>query len=186
MRSNGPARQSVLVLSDLPHRQLAEYAARVENLGFDGIWYADERFYHEPYIGLAVIAGATSQIFLGPGVTDPRSRHPALTAAAINSLNELSGGRAILGVGAGKSGFHNLGLTRRKSAVAIREAVAVIDGLLNGQRVSQEGEVVFIDDGEMKVPAAPVPICVAANGPTHIGSRGCRSRQGDDPALSIA
>ncbi len=165
MTSGGSARHSVLVLSDLPHEELAAYARHVESLGFDGIWYADERFYHEPYIGLTVIASATERIFLGPGVTDPRSRHPALTAAAINSLNELSGGRAVLGVGAGKSGFHNLGLTRKNSAVAIREAVRVIDGLLNRRQMTQEGQVVFIKDGAMKVPAAPVPICVAANGP---------------------
>ena len=71
---------SVLVLSDTSHRDLMNHAAWVESLGFDCYWYADERFYHEPYVGLAAIALATSTIRLGPAVGDPKTRHPALIA----------------------------------------------------------------------------------------------------------
>lgn len=165
-------RHSVLMLANLPHAELADYAAHIEDLGYDGIWYADERFFHEPYVGLSVIAAATERVFLGPGVTDPRSRHPGLTAAAINSINELSGGRAILGIGAGKSGFHNLGLSTARSAQAIGEAVTVIRRLLNGESVTMDGEVVFLQDAALRVDAAPVPICVAANGPLTLRTAG--------------
>lgn len=172
MNTSSTMRHSVLMLSSLPHGQLASYSRHIEEIGYDGIWYADERFYHEPYVGLAVIAAATDRIFLGPGVTDPRSRHPGLTAAAINSINELSGGRAALGIGAGKSGFHNLGLSTAKSAQAIREAVTVIRGLLLGEEVSLHGDVVSIQDAAMRVAASPVPICVAANGPMTLRTAG--------------
>lgn len=158
-------RHSVLMLSDLPHAELGTYASDIESAGFDGIWYADERFFHEPYVGLAVIAGATTNVFLGPGVTDPRTRHPGLTAAAMNSINELSQGRAVLGLAAGKSGFHNLGLTTDRSAQAIREATIVIRQLLAGEEVTLHGDVVYIDRARMRVEANPVPICIAANGP---------------------
>ena len=165
-------RHSVLLLSDLPHAELADLARWVENRGFDGIWYADERFYHEPYVGLAAIAMSTEKIFLGPGVTDPKSRHPGLTASAINSINEMSGGRALLGIGAGKSGFHNLGLTTARSAVGIKEAVVAIRRLLEGERVTLDGEVVYLDDAGMRVDSEPVPICVAANGPLTLRTAG--------------
>ncbi len=172
MTFNGATRHSVLALSDLPHAELFSYAGQIESLGFDGLWYADERFYHEPYVGLTVIAAATSRIFLGPGVTDPRSRHPALTAAAINSINEVSGGRAVLGLGAGKSGFSNLGISRQKSAVALEEAALVIRSLLAGETASLDGKVVSINDAQMKVPAEPVPVCIAANGPLTLEAAG--------------
>jgi 5,10-methylenetetrahydromethanopterin reductase len=56
-------------------------------------------------------------------VTDPFSRHPALTAMAIATLDEVSGGRGILGIGAGISGFAELGLYRSKPARAICETI---------------------------------------------------------------
>lgn len=155
----------ILLLSDLPHSELADVSRHIEHLGYDAIWYADERFFHEPYIGLAVIAGATDRVRIGPAVADPRTRHPALVAAAMNSLAELSGGRAVLAYGAGKSGFHNLGLTTAKSATAMREGIGVIRSLLSGQEATLDGEVITIDAARMRVSAAQVPICVAANGP---------------------
>jgi 5,10-methylenetetrahydromethanopterin reductase len=156
---------SVLVLSDLPHRELMDHATWVESLGFDCYWYADERFYHEPYVGLAAIALATETMRIGPAVGDPKTRHPALVAAAMNSLNELSGGRAILGFGAGSSGFHNLGLSRSRAARAMREGIDIIDRLLDGQTVTLDGEVIQIKDAKMLVKSTRVPISVAANSP---------------------
>ncbi len=106
----GSVRAGVLLNAEHEHQRLIAYARRAEELGFQTLWYADERFYREPYVGLAACALATSRIRLGPAVTDPYTRHPALTAAAIASLDELSGGRAVLGYWAGLSGFHNLGI----------------------------------------------------------------------------
>jgi 5,10-methylenetetrahydromethanopterin reductase len=156
---------SVLVLSDLPHRELITYAQFVESLGFDCFWYADERFYHEPYVGLAAVAMATTRIRLGPAVADPKSRHPALVAAAINSLNELSGGRSILGFGAGASGFHNLGIGRDRAALSMREGIEVIEQLLLGEPTTLHGETTYINAAAMLVSTQSVPISVAANSP---------------------
>lgn len=156
---------AVLLLSDMGHDELGTYAKHIEDLGYDGIWYADERFFHDPYVGLAVIAAATEKLFLGPGVADPRTRHPAIVAMGMNSIQELSGGRAILGFGAGKSGFHNLGLTTNNSAQAMREAIDVIRSLLANEKTTLHGEVIEIDSARMRVEPLEVPICVAANGP---------------------
>src|SRR5262249_47885257 len=70
-----------------------------EAWGYDYFWHADERFFRDVYANLAVCALETSRIKLGTGVTDPYSRHPALTAMGIATIDELSGGRAVLGIG---------------------------------------------------------------------------------------
>jgi 5,10-methylenetetrahydromethanopterin reductase len=92
---------------------------------------ADERFYREVYSCLGQIAANTAKVLVGPCVTDPFARHPALTAMAIATLDEISGRRAILGIGAGISGFAELGIDRRKPARAIHRAEHVF------RRVSQ-------------------------------------------------
>src|SRR4051794_18965122 len=110
-----------------------EYAHHIEDLGLGTLWYADERFYREPYVGLAACALATSRLLLGTCVTDPYTRHPALTAAAIASLDELSNGRAVLGLGAGISGYNNLGITLERPAIRLREAITMVRRLLAGE-----------------------------------------------------
>jgi 5,10-methylenetetrahydromethanopterin reductase len=106
-------------------------------------------------------------VLLGPCVTDPFARHPALTAMAIATLDEISGGRGILGIGAGVSGFAELGIDRRKPARAIREAIELIRALLRGETADFDGEVIAFDHGRLSFspPRSEVPIYVASNGP---------------------
>jgi 5,10-methylenetetrahydromethanopterin reductase len=157
-------RTGLLILPSRPARTLANLAARAETLGYDDVWLADERFFREVYSVLALAAAATTRIRLGPGVTDPYSRHPALTAMAIATLDDISAGRAILGIGAGVSGFKELGISADRSAVAIREAVELIRGLLAGQTVTVKGEQVSFDGGRLDfTPArATLPVYVAS------------------------
>ena len=157
-------RTGLLLLPSRPVAELVDLAVSAERLGYDDFWLADERFFREVYTILGLAAARTSRIRLGPGVTDPYSRHPALTAMAIATLDEVSGGRAILGLGAGVSGFRELGIDAARSAVAIREAVTLIRGLLAGQTVTLKGEQVSLDDGRLDVraPRADVPIYVAS------------------------
>src|SRR2546425_9897016 len=107
--------------------------------GYDDFWLADGRFFREVYACLTFCALRTRRMRLGPCVTDPFSRHPALTAMAIATLDEISGGRAVLGLGAGVSGFRELGIDAARSAVAIREAVELIRRLLAGQSGTGKG-----------------------------------------------
>jgi 5,10-methylenetetrahydromethanopterin reductase len=157
----------LLLLGDSPVAQLVERARLAEANGYDAVWVADERFYREVYSCLGQLAAHTTTVLLGPCVTDPFARHPALTAMAIATLDEISGGRAILGIGAGISGFAELGIERRKPAQAIREAIDVISALLRGETVDYRGEVVSFNQGRLSF--APVrtrvPVYVASNGP---------------------
>jgi 5,10-methylenetetrahydromethanopterin reductase len=160
-------RIGLLMLGDAPVQVMSERARLAEAVGYDVVWVADERFYREVYSCLTHFAGHTSKVLLGPCVTDPFSRHPALTAMAIATLDEVSGGRAILGIGAGISGFAELGIHRRKPARAIGEMIEVIRALLRGGSVDFHGEVIKLDQGRLNFTPhrSAIPIYVASNGP---------------------
>jgi 5,10-methylenetetrahydromethanopterin reductase len=152
------------LLPDRPLADLARAAAHAESAGLDAIWVPDERFFRDVYVTLTAIAAATTRVQLGPCVTDPFVRHPALTAMAIGTLQEASGGRAVLGIGAGISGFAALGISQRHTAPAIREGVALIRDLLASGQADLDGKVVKFH-GRLDFRAASVPIYVAGRGP---------------------
>ena len=157
----------LLMLGNVPVAQMVERAKLAEANGYDALWVADERFYREVYSTLAIIAQHTRRVKLGTCVTDPFARHPALTAMAIATLDEICDKRAILGIGAGISGFVELGVERKKPAVAIREAIEVVRALLKGESVDFHGDVVSFNNGKLsfKPVRADIPVYVASNGP---------------------
>jgi 5,10-methylenetetrahydromethanopterin reductase len=157
----------LLLLGDAPVAQLVARARLAEANGYTAVWVADERFYREVYSCLGQLAANTAEVLLGPCVTDPFARHPALTAMALATLDEISGGRAVLGIGAGISGFAELGIERRKPARAIREAIELIRALLRGEIVDYRGEVVAFSRGRLsfRPPRPAIPVYVASNGP---------------------
>jgi 5,10-methylenetetrahydromethanopterin reductase len=157
----------LLILGNAPIERMLERVKLAEDNGYDTAWLADERFYREVYSCLTYFAQRTSRVKVGPCVTDPYARHPALTAMAIATLDEISDRRAVLGIGAGISGFAELGIDRKKPARAIREAIELIRMLLRGEKVTYKGEVIQFTEGKLSF--APVrseiPIYVASNGP---------------------
>jgi 5,10-methylenetetrahydromethanopterin reductase len=167
-----PLTTGLLLLPSHPAGRLAEIAQLAERTGYDYLWLADERFFREVYASLTLCALRTERIMLGPCVTDPYSRHAALTAMAIATLDEISGQRAVLGIGAGVSGFRELGIAREKSGVALREAVEVIRRLLAGETVTYKGQVVRVDGAHLdfKPVRRDVPMYIASQ-----RSVGCRA-----------
>src|SRR5204862_7182510 len=92
-----------------PHR-VAELAARVEEWGFAGLLVADSQNLNaDVWVELALAAAATRRIALGPGGTNPLTRHLAVTASAAATLQRDSGGRAVLGIGRGDSAVTQIG-----------------------------------------------------------------------------
>jgi 5,10-methylenetetrahydromethanopterin reductase len=160
------------MLPTLEPARLADIAELAEGVGYDDFWLADERFFREVYACLTLCALRTRRIRLGPCVTDPYSRHPALTAMAIATLDEISGGRALLGIGAGVSGFRELGIEASRSAVALREAVELIRRLLTGEVVTVNGREIAFSDGRLDfMPMrSDVPIYIASQ-----RAGGCRA-----------
>jgi 5,10-methylenetetrahydromethanopterin reductase len=150
-----------------PLDELVALAVEAEQLGCDTVWVNDDRLQKDVFTVLAAIALRTRDLRLGPGVTNPYSRHPALLATAIATLDELSGERAMLGLGAGGTNHAPLGIERRAPALALREAIAIVRGLLAGQVVTVEGRVLHAHAAQLDFapPRANVPLYVGTRGP---------------------
>src|SRR6185436_615675 len=91
-------------------RASARAAKEAEDAGWDGFLVVDsQNLSGDAYVALAMAANATSRIGLGPGVTNSVTRHAAVTACAIASVNRIAQGRAVLGIGRGDSALAHLG-----------------------------------------------------------------------------
>ncbi len=165
---------SVMNLAHYPPERLIRLARLQEELGYDVFWYTDERFYREVFGGLTLAAVNTRRIQLGTMVTDPYVRHPAVTAMGIATLDELSGGRAVLGVGAGLTGFSEMKIERRKPTQAMREMVTVIRQLMTGAVVDFDGRVIQLARGHLgfQPVRAQVPVYIASNGASGLALAG--------------
>jgi 5,10-methylenetetrahydromethanopterin reductase len=154
-----------------PLKKVVATAKLAEELGFEHVVHADQRFAGEKdvFVTLAADALNTSRVKLGPCVSDPFSRIPALLAVAIASLDELSGGRAVLGLGAGGSGFAQLHLERKHVNQALRETIVMIKALLAGDIVNFDGELFKLTDAQLKFDVRPgIPIYLATRSPMNL------------------
>jgi 5,10-methylenetetrahydromethanopterin reductase len=158
-------RWGVASLIEHPMPELAARAREYEALGYTDVWVPDERLLRNVYVSLATIASATTRIGLGPAVTNPYTRHPAHTAAAIATIDELSGGRATLAFGAG-GGLDAYGIKRANPVQTLREAVQIVHLLMRGETASYQGEVFSLGATQLDfTPVRPVPVYLAARGP---------------------
>jgi len=141
-------------------RTAVEDARLAEAHGFSLYGVADSQsVFRELYATLAMCAQATSRIRLGPTVTNPITRHPAVTAAAIATVDEIAPGRAMLGVGSGDSAILNLG-ERPVTLGGLREYVEAVRALLARREADWRGR-----RARLTWPERPVPLYLAAEGP---------------------
>ncbi len=182
-------RQAELLTAIRPRTQKAvEYAQRAEDAGWHGIGILDnQNLCGDIYVSLALAASATERLQLSTDVTNPVTRHPAVTAGAIASIQEASEGRAVLGIGRGDSALAFVG-----HAPAY---VRVLDSYLKALQAYLTGSSVAFDDlthcrglappvDTLKLADTPadsrlrwlnaqdkkVPVAVAASGPRVIGT----------------
>ena len=159
-------RLGVLLNAEYSAAELIRLGVLAEELGYRSLMYVDVRFHRECYIGLASVAVHTKRILLATGVTDPYSRHPAITAAAVATLDELSDGRAGLGLGLGGAGFKELGIHKMLPVAALRESIGVIRRLWRGEEVTLEGKVISLAKGQLQFTPVRdrIPIVIATQG----------------------
>ncbi len=164
----------------LETRTVVEEARLAEELGYDSVWLGDSQLiWRELYVLLGALAVTTSRVALGVGVTNPVTRHPAVTASAIVTAQELSGGRAILGVGVGDSAVHTAGLAPATRADLTR-FVETVRSLSRGEPVQGAAGALRLAFGSER--ACP-PIVVGASGPKmlrlagHVGDGVIVTRQ---------
>ena len=112
------------------------------------------------YQCLAVSALNTTKIKLGPAITNPLTRHPTVTASAIMTLNEISNGRAMLGIGPGDGSVRRIGL-KPATTEKLESTVKDLRKLLSGQPVA------FTSDStnSMRWTSGNIPIFIPATGP---------------------
>jgi len=141
-----------------------ELARIAEEAGFHGVWFAENLFERGVLPAATACAVATRRIRIGIGVFNPYNRHPTLMAMEMGALDEIAGGRAVLGIGAGvPSTLRQIGCEYQRPLSAVREAVMIVRALLAGEEVTQHGRV-FVVDRVRLGHAAPLrlPIFVAA------------------------
>jgi 5,10-methylenetetrahydromethanopterin reductase len=110
-------------------------AGAVEAEGWDGQMFMDSQSLSaDPYVQMGAWAGATSRLLLSTGVTNPLTRNLAVTAAGAATVQVISGGRAVLGIGRGDSALAYLGLAPAPLA-GFEQALVTLQALLSGQEV---------------------------------------------------
>ncbi|MEX1106071.1 MAG: LLM class flavin-dependent oxidoreductase [Ilumatobacteraceae bacterium] len=148
-------------------REVVDLACLVEDVGFQRLGISDVVLWHDCYVLMGLISQRTSTIELGPMVTNPYSRHPAVLAGLMATLQDASDGRMFLGIGVG-AGLEQLGFSYDRPVRTLREAVTAVAGLLRGETVTLHGETITVDAARMVCDVRPVPISIGSRSPQVI------------------
>jgi alkanesulfonate monooxygenase SsuD/methylene tetrahydromethanopterin reductase-like flavin-dependent oxidoreductase (luciferase family) len=178
-------RVGVLLLPTDPWGETVERVRRIEAMGYDHVWTYDhlswrryrDRPWHAAIPWLTGLAAATSRVRLGSMVATPTFRHPVTLAKEAMTLDHVSDGRLVLGLGAGGVGFDATVLggtapTAGERAARFTEFVDVLDRLLRSPAVSYEGSWYTVDEARMLpgcVQQPRLPLAVAAGGRRTLG-----------------
>ncbi len=158
-----------------PLSEAIELVQMCEDLGYDSIW-SGESWGREVFTGLAHIACNTSKVRLGVGIANVYSRTPGLMAQSIASLDEISQGRAILGLGSsGEKVIRDWhGVPFSKPIQRTREYIDIVNLALSGHRVNYDGEFYKLRDFRLgfEAPREHVPIFLASLGPKNVALTG--------------
>jgi len=158
--------------------ELLAIARRAEESGFDSIWAGDHMLYRgdggpergpwDVWTMLAALAASTERVTLGPLVASTAFHPPGLIARMAAAIDEIAGGRFVLGLGAGwnEVEFRAFGLSNERLVARFEEAFEIIRRLVAGERVTFSGQYYEVDDAVLLPrPVRQVPIMVGSHGP---------------------
>ena len=149
----------------LPH--MVALAKQAERNGFTYAWSFDSHIlWHEVYAILTLVAANTKKMKFGPLVTNPVVRDPTVTASVLATLDELSGGRAQLGIGRGDSSRRVMG-KKPTTVEKMLETIRLFRALTSGQQVEYEGHPI-----QMGWAKGRIPVWVAGYGPKALSAAG--------------
>jgi 5,10-methylenetetrahydromethanopterin reductase len=151
-----------------------EQARAAEAAGIDAVWFAENPFARGIMAAATACALATRTQSIGAGVFNPYGRHPTLIAMEIGALDELSGGRARLGIGSGLGhAVERMGFSTKRSLTTLREAITIVRALLRGEEVNFAGTMFNVQRVKLDYrPRADIPIFMAARGPNAVKACG--------------
>jgi probable F420-dependent oxidoreductase len=170
--------------------RIKEFAARAEALGFEALWVAEHLLtapglygtaWLSPLLCLAHMAAVTREIRLGTNILILSLRNPVMTAKEIATLDALSGGRTILGVGVGwdRHEFEVAGVPFAERGGRTDEAIALVRRLLTEARVTHHGRYYHVDDVTIDPrPRRPLPVWIAG------GSKVVTALSPDPPGIA--
>jgi 5,10-methylenetetrahydromethanopterin reductase len=161
-------RFSLRLNNDLPVREYVALARAAEAAGFEQLWVSDDLFLRGVWPILSACAVATERIGLGTCIVNPVTMHPAEIAMQAAALDELSGGRLHLGLGAGAGEFLGwVGLGHERPVAAMAETTRRIRALLAGEAGPFTGGPLpdWGAEAFLRFPARPLPIYLAALSP---------------------
>ncbi|HEX3952922.1 MAG TPA: LLM class flavin-dependent oxidoreductase [Stellaceae bacterium] len=148
-----------------PHRCI-ELGLAAEASGFHSLWFAENPFHRGVLPAASALAAQTTRIKLGIGIVNPYNRHPTLIAMEFGALDELAGGRAVLGIGSGIGAqVERMGFRYRPLA-ALRDTTDIVRGLLRGDEVTYRGHAFAADKVKLgfRPPRPDMPIYMASMG----------------------
>ena len=152
--------------------ELAEYGRIAEDAGFDSLWVTERYFHEETFSLLGYLAAVTHKLKLGVGVVNPYTRNPALLAMAAATLDRISGGRFLLGLGRSEREViqDKMGIPYGKAHPAMAGAVSLLNSLLSGERVTATAGPFKLTNTKLSpAPIQKTPLYLAA-----IGQKGLR------------
>ena len=166
----------------MPADDVILVAVEAERLGYEYCLVADEGFHPDVYACLGAIARATDRITLGV-LTNGYTRHPAVTAAAAATVNELSGGRLVVTLLAGGSMVLSpMGIERARPARVVADSVQALKKLWSGDEVSWRGQTCSLDRARLGMGPQSIPIWIASRGPRLLELAG---QQADGVILTV-
>jgi Luciferase-like monooxygenase len=154
-----PVNVGIWLYPNAPVHDLVDAVVAADQAGVDEIWIADEGVAREPIVIFSAAAPLTTRIRMGVGITSPALRHPGAIASSIATLDELNGGRTMLGFGVG--GHESLGpfgITVDKPVALVRDAIRMSRAVLH------RTEIDGYKPPDHAAPARDVPIYVGAKG----------------------
>jgi 5,10-methylenetetrahydromethanopterin reductase len=159
-------RSGVVLQGAYPPAEFRSMVERIDDLGYANLWLTDSSLHaRNSYAYLSLAAMASPRLLLGTAVTNPLSRHPAITAVAAATLDEISDGRMILGIGTGDRPLLALG-KRPASLATVRSAIGAIRALWSGDHVTATDPAFELHDAHLRFGArADIPVYLSASGP---------------------
>lgn len=161
-------RFGVLFSGAFPLMRAIEGSVLADRLGFDSAWFGEDYFYWGGIATATAVAERTEQISIGLGILTPLTRHPALTVMETAALDHISGGRLVMGYGAGVRYWMNqLKLDYSSPLTALREAVDASRRLYRGETLTSDGRYYGFDKVALNFPVlrSDPPIYLGVEGP---------------------
>jgi probable F420-dependent oxidoreductase len=163
---------------DVRWPEYAALARAAEEVGFDSLWVGDHLLYRgdgrtergpwDAWTLLAGLAAVTERVTIGPLVACTAFRAPGILARTAAAVDELSGGRLVVGLGAGwnETEFRAFGMPLDHRVSRFEESFEIVRRLLAGERVTFRGRYVSVDDAVLLPPPTRTPtLMVGANAP---------------------